>query len=89
ISDYDIYKRPWREQAAGSDEVILTDPYIEYGTSIKVISIIKALKQDNRIIGYVGIDIKLDNIFTIMEDYIVGEKGMNFLINKDYEYMNS
>ncbi|WP_273322721.1 sensor domain-containing diguanylate cyclase [Vallitalea guaymasensis] len=88
-SDYDIYKRPWREQVAGSDEVILTDPYIEYGTSIKVISIIKTLRQDDKIIGYVGIDITLDKIFAIMENYIVGEKGMNFLINKDYEFIYS
>jgi diguanylate cyclase (GGDEF)-like protein len=88
-SCYNIYKRPWREQVANSDEVILTDPYIEYGTCIEVISLIKSLRQDNKIIGYVGIDIKLDHIFTIMEDYIVGKKGMNFLINKNYEFIYS
>ncbi|GMQ58338.1 hypothetical protein AN1V17_27330 [Vallitalea sediminicola] len=89
IKDYDIYKRPWRELAASSDKAILTDPYLEYGTSRQVMSIVKALREDNRIIGYVGIDIRLDNIYIIMENYIVGKKGMNFLINRDKEFIYS
>jgi diguanylate cyclase (GGDEF)-like protein len=89
ISGFDIYKRPWREIAASSKDVILTDPYRDYDTSKQVVSIIKTLRQENRIIGYIGIDITLDDIFLIMKNHIVGEKCMDFLINKDYDFIYS
>lgn len=86
---YDIYKRPWRNLAADSSDVILTNTYTEYSNSKKVVSIVKALREDSSIIGYMGININLDKIPDIMKNYIVGKKGMNFLVNKDKEFIYS
>ncbi|GKX29793.1 hypothetical protein SH1V18_22730 [Vallitalea longa] len=87
--NYDIYKRPWRDLAANSTDVILTDTYTEYSNSKQVVSIVKAFREDSNIIGYMGININLEKIPKIMKNYIVGKKGMNFLINKNKEYIYS
>ncbi|MCT4544031.1 MAG: sensor domain-containing diguanylate cyclase [Vallitalea sp.] len=89
MTDYDIYKRPWRQLAVDSQTAVLTSPYIEYGTTQKVISIVKAIRDNNKIIGYIGVNITYNNLENIMKKNNAGKDGMNFLVDNQNKYIYS
>ncbi|MDY0409847.1 cache domain-containing protein [Paracerasibacillus soli] len=48
-----------------------------------ILSIIKPIKVHNQPVGFVAIDLFLDNLPEIMKSYKLGDGGYSFLISKD------
>ena len=85
--DYDVKKRPWYSVAVNSRNVEFTYPYIEWETKKTVISSIKAIREDNNIIGFVVVDIMLDSIPEIFKNIGYVENEKKFLIDNDGIYI--
>lgn len=89
LSTFDIKTRPWREEALSSKDTVLTEPYNDYGSHQQVLSAVKTIRNGEKIIGFIGIDMKLINLPEIMQSYVLGENGINFLVNYGNDYIYS
>ena len=83
ISDevYNVTIRPWYKIATTSQKIEFTQPYSDYATNEVAISCIKAVRENDRIVGFISVDISLQDLPKIMEKYIIGENGMNILMS--------
>ena len=74
--NYDIASRPWYE-AVTSNKTFITLPYIDINTGKTVVTIATPITETNtdNVIGVSAIDMSLDSIVKIMNNYIVGDTG--------------
>lgn len=86
---YDVKKRPWYYVAISSEKVAFTEPYVEWGTKSLVISAIKALRDNDKVYGFVVVDMKLDSLPEIFEKVDIGKKGKMYLIDNEGNYLYS
>lgn len=85
---YDVHKRPWYDVAMGSKTVEFTPPYVDWGSGRIVFSSIKALREPNdKVYGFVVIDVMLEMLPGIMNDARLTEKDENFLITAEGNYV--
>ena len=84
---YVTSSRPWYRQALDTNGVAFTAPYPESNTGIMLVSAIKALWDGNTSYGFVSADVSLATIPEIMEEYVIGEKGTNFLIASNGQFI--
>ncbi|MCT4618324.1 MAG: sensor domain-containing diguanylate cyclase [Marinisporobacter sp.] len=80
---YNIIDRPWYPSAVQSKGVVFTDPYRDVGTGNLVISSIKAIKEKEKLIGFVAVDLSLRCVPKMMKKYVVGKNGVNFIVSRD------
>ncbi|MGL5256554.1 MAG: sensor histidine kinase [Proteocatella sp.] len=84
---YDVKKRPWYKIAISSNNVVFTEPYIEWGTKSIVISAIKALRENDKVYGFVTVDMRLDSLPEIFDSVDIGEKGKLYLLDEKGNYI--
>ncbi|MEZ9198223.1 methyl-accepting chemotaxis protein [Shewanella sp. 10N.286.54.B9] len=77
-SDYDPTTRPWFQQAKRSQQLIFTDPYLDFDGSI-VVTMAKAFSGANS--GVVAADMTVDGITEQVEQLVVSNNGFAFLID--------
>lgn len=85
-SDYDPTTRPWYKEAmANKSKVILTDPYIDAATNEYVITIAKAIvdEQTNQTLGVIASDLYLTELSNVVGKTEVGHGGYAFLTDKN------
>ena len=74
-ADFDIATRPWYE-CVNAKKTIITDPYIDASTGAKVISVATPITNAmGGAVGVSGMDVSLDSMIKIMENYKVGKDG--------------
>lgn len=81
---WDITSRPWYASKE-SAETTLVPPYKDTTTGKTVVSIIAKVKDDktNQVIGFVGVDILLDNLSKTFSSFELGEEGFFVLCSDD------
>lgn len=74
--NYDIASRPWYE-AVTSNKTFITLPYTDINTGKTVVTIASPITETNtgNVIGVSAIDMSLESIVKIMDNYIVGDTG--------------
>ena len=80
---YDATSRPWYDLAMNNPGVQYTSPYADVGSGAMVVSAVTKVDTGNNIGAVVAADVSLATIPGIMEQYVIGEKGMNFLMGRD------
>ncbi|MBH5319621.1 response regulator [Paenibacillus sp. GSMTC-2017] len=80
-SDFIFKERPWYKDAIQADEVLFTEPYIDYFTGEMVISGTLKIEENGVVLGFAAIDISLENIPHIMESYEIGQMGYPILLS--------
>ncbi|GAA0181370.1 hypothetical protein SH2C18_39120 [Clostridium sediminicola] len=87
VSDekYDVKTRPWYSIANAADGVAFTSPY-EYNGKLSL-SGVQAVRDNNKEVGMVSIEISLDSIPGLMEEHKIGKKGKNILVSSDGTYI--
>jgi methyl-accepting chemotaxis protein len=80
---FDIKSRPWYEAVLEEDDVYFTEPYMDEVFGKVILSAMKPLKEGNRTVGIIAIDIFLDELPELMQSYKLGESGYSFLISND------
>lgn len=86
-TDYEVKKRPWYDVAVKSDTVEFTPPYVEWDTGKTVISSILALREGEKIYGFVVVDIMLDTLPSIFKDVSITENDHSFLVTQEGDYV--
>ncbi len=83
--DYDCRKREWYRSAAKNHKnTIWTNPYLDAGDSGEIIvTVAKAVTNQDKLIGVVGMDIKLKKFSHIIKNIHFGEKGYLMLLGKN------
>lgn len=81
--DYDLNKRIWYKEALRSRKITVTSPYIDIVTEKMVVSIITPILKNSTVIGAMGIDLQVSDIYKLMDAYQVSNNGYTLLLNKD------
>lgn len=84
---YQITARPWYPIAVNADEPSFTPPYVEWGTGRIVISSIKAIRENGETLGYVVMDIVLENVPAIFESTQINLSDKHFLLSSEGDYV--
>ncbi|RVT82469.1 methyl-accepting chemotaxis protein [Inhella crocodyli] len=88
LSDgYDPTKRPWYLQAAGSDKVVLTEPYIDDSTKKPVITFAKAVKDGGGTKAVVASDVYMDGVVATLKRIKPTPSGFALLVSADGRVM--
>jgi methyl-accepting chemotaxis protein len=83
-ADYDPTARPWYKKAMENPEkVVWTEPYVDVVTNKHTVTLAKAVKEGDRILGVVGIDMSLDTVTKVVNSLDVGYKGYPFLFDQN------
>ncbi len=80
---YEPSSRPWYHLAMDNPGVSYTSPYADVGSGAMVVSAITTVNDASGVQGFLAADVSLATIPSIMEEYVIGEKGTNFLIGRD------
>ncbi len=72
---YDPRLRGWYENAIRTEEVFVSEPYETKATKDLVISVNKAIKENNIVVGVLSITIKLDTIMDNISAINIGTSG--------------
>lgn len=81
--DYDLNTRFWYMETLKSRGITVTSPYIDLVTQEMVVSIATPILKNNAVIGAMGIDLKVSDIYNLIDSYKIGETGYTMLINRD------
>ncbi|MCH4889593.1 methyl-accepting chemotaxis protein [Acidaminobacter sp. JC074] len=81
--DFNIKARDWFVQMEEIDGLTYSRPYIDQMTGKQVISVVYPIKENNKIIGNVGLDVYLDDLSAYFEGYRIGEAGYPVLIDSE------
>lgn len=80
IADYstwNINERSWFKEMSAKNDTVITEPYVDAETKLIVISCATPIfdSETGEIIGAVGIDMKLERLNYIMNEYTLGGNG--------------
>lgn len=81
--EFQITGRPWWVQMEKQGGLTYTPPYVDAVTGGVVISICAPVFDNGALIGSVAIDLSIDNITAMMEQYKVGENGYAILVDNE------
>ena len=74
-ADFDVTSRPWFACTEVGGAVV-TEPYIDASTGMKVLSIATPVENAmGTAVGVSGMDISLEDIMVLMEEYKIGDNG--------------
>ncbi|TCS88810.1 methyl-accepting chemotaxis protein, partial [Keratinibaculum paraultunense] len=82
--DYKPTERDWYINAEGSDDVVISSPYIDAKTGEVTITISRALEKNNKLVGVLASDIHLSYILGVTSNIDLGDLGKDsygFLID--------
>ena len=74
--DFLVTERDWYSGAAATDDVYVSEPYVDEQTGNICITISKAIRRDGRVVGVAGLDMYMDDLVTLVEG---SYKGGNYV----------
>ncbi len=74
--DFLVTERDWYSGAAATDDVYVSEPYVDEQTGNICITISKAIRRDGRVVGVAGLDMYMDDLVTLVEG---SYKGGNYI----------
>lgn len=80
--NFNFLDRPWYKMAWKSNEVIFTEPYVDAITGKLVITVAKALRNNEAVIGVLGTDIYLTDVMNIVNESKINENSYGMLFDK-------
>lgn len=81
--DYDVTARAWYD-CVTSEKTVLTKPYTSASTGKMILSAATPVyDKDKKVVGAVGIDVVIETITNMMQDYTIGANGYSMLIASD------
>lgn len=81
-ADWDPTSRPWYKQAAASDKLVLTDPYVDAGTKKLVMTFSTALKENSAVKSVIAGDVFMDAVSSSVNSMIPTPSSEAFIVSK-------
>ncbi|HSH35712.1 cache domain-containing protein [Schnuerera sp.] len=79
--DFDCTDRDWYIDAQTTDDVVMSSPYIDFRTGDITVTLSKAIKEGDRLVGVLGSDIFIDHLVEIISNLELGENSYGFLLD--------
>ncbi|WP_432663554.1 methyl-accepting chemotaxis protein [Wukongibacter baidiensis] len=79
--DFKCETRKWYRLALDNKGVQFSEPYVTLKEGTLVITAITAVRENNKVLGFISSDMALDFIKEFMNKGIIGDKGKSFLID--------
>ena len=86
-ADYDPTARPWYKLASGSNEAVVTAPYIAASTQKLVVTFAYAVKADGATTAVTGADVTVEEVLAGLSKIHPTPSGYVFLLDKDNRIM--
>ena len=87
--DYDQTTRGWFKAAAGTDGIIVTEPYMDIMVGGVVITIAERVMKDGRFFGVAAIDIALDKLVSFTNGFSMTAGGTSYILSGEGLYITS
>ncbi len=81
--EWDKDTRSWHKFAIESEEPVFSDPFVSLATGKNITNIAYKVMDGNEVIGFVAVDLLMDDFPKIMESYKIGEEGYTILAAKN------
>ena len=88
-ANYDKEDRLWYAVPKKNHKSIIIDPYKDEATKVMVTTVATPVYKNNKFKGVIGIDIKLEQINTMVNQVKLSNKGYSFLLDKDGIYLTN
>lgn len=82
-ADFDVTSREWYKAAMNSDEVCVSEPYIDVVTNTPVISLSKSIERNGKKIAVLGMDISMDGALESIKNGSSPNNLYLFLLDKN------
>lgn len=79
-ADFDATERPWYTDAADSESLTWTDPYVFFGSEQPGVTASRALVADGEVVAVVGVDVQLVGLGAFLDDLDAAEHHQAFVI---------
>ena len=80
---WDVTSRPWYECMRIGD-IFMTEPYEDTNTARLVLTVATPIFDDSKkVLGFAGMDIALDDIIDVINQYKIGEEGYVMLLSSE------
>lgn len=70
--DFVVSDRSWYAGAVATDDVFVSEPYVDEQTGNICITLSRAISRDGEVIGVAGMDMYMDDLVTLIENSYVG-----------------
>jgi len=82
LPDWFVAKeRPWYQAAVREDGVVWTDPYVDAGSGLFIISNAVKVVENGQLIGVMATDLALNDLRESLKDYQIGNTGELIIIS--------
>ena len=88
-TDYDKESRIWFKVPKENRIPVVIDPYRDESSNAMVTTVASPVYQNNEFKGVIGIDIKLEQVNTLVNKVKLSKKGFSFLLDKDGVYITN
>lgn len=80
---YQMSERNWYKETIAAGQTTITKPYLDLVTQELVVSITTPISTDKQTLGALGIDVRVSDIYQLMNSHQIGSNGQTLLINKN------
>lgn len=81
---FDATQRPWYNKAMQNEGVQLTEVYIDTSTKSPIVTVVKALKDNQgQKIGVIGADLNLDSLSEMVAKFNLGKEGYAYILDQN------
>jgi signal transduction histidine kinase len=85
---YDPRRRPWYKSALESEGFSISPPYVYASVdALGITCVLKVYSDEGKFVGVLGLDILLENLKTILEDFRIPKQGRAVLLSETGEVL--
>ncbi|MGR9047153.1 methyl-accepting chemotaxis protein [Halobacillus faecis] len=74
-SEFDPRERPWYKDAVENGDLIWTAPYMDTNTNETIMSVARAVVDDNEVMGVFSIDLNMNSLLNLVEGVKIADSG--------------
>ncbi|MCM1988656.1 methyl-accepting chemotaxis protein [Oceanirhabdus seepicola] len=80
-ADWDLHSREWYTDTVSAGKLFFTEPYYDDTIDKNVLTIAKPIFSNGKPLGAIAVDITIDDLSNIMDQYKLGDSGYSVLID--------
>ena len=88
-SDFDQTTRIWYKEAKATDKFVMTEPYVDTVTGGLVVTLAKGIYENGIFTGVVAVDITLDELSDMINDFSLSSEGTSFILDGTGRYITN
>ncbi len=85
VDEYDVSERGWYKSFNNNFavDVLTTEPYFDDSIQKQVVSVIATVKENGKLVGFIGVDATINTVLEMMQTEKMGETGYFVLLSQE------